>query len=64
MHTRKKYFAVAAISILMILMTGCVTVRQSKVPTFLERLNSLDFNVEQRELIGDMLHYINDLENE
>ena len=48
----------------MILMTGCVTVRQSKVPTFLQRLNSLEFNVEQRELIGDMLHYINDLENE
>ena len=64
MPTRKKYLAVATISTLLILMTGCVTVRQSKVPTFLQRLNSLDFDVEQRELIGDMLHYINDLENE
>ncbi len=64
MNTKKKYVAVVTISTLMILMTGCVTVRQSKVPTFLQRLNSLEFNVEQRELIGDMLHYINDLENE
>ncbi len=44
-------------------MTGCVpTIKQSKIPSFLERLKSEKFSKEQKVIVGDLLHYVNDLE--
>lgn len=44
-------------------MTGCVpTIKQSKIPSFLERLKKEKFSKEQKVIVGDLLHYVNDLE--
>lgn len=45
-------------------MAGCVTVRHSRVPVLIEQLNRHDFTPAQRETIGELLHYINDLEHD
>ena len=34
------------------------------MPVLIEHLNRYDFTVSQRETIGELLHYINDLEHD
>ena len=54
----------ATMSIVLVLMSGCASLRQSRIPEFLEKLNSHEFNQPQRETIGEILDYVNDLENQ
>jgi hypothetical protein len=49
--------------ILSLSMTGCIpTIKQSKIPNFIERLKQEQFTKEQKVIVGDLLHYVNDLE--
>jgi len=60
---KKNFYVALTISILSLLMTGCVpTIKQSKIPVFLERLKNESFTKEQKVIVGDLLHYVNDLE--
>ena len=45
-------------------MSGCVTTRPSKIPYFLEEIDRFEFEADEKEVIGKMLYYINELENE
>ena len=45
------------------LMSGCATMRESRIPEFLQELNNHEFNQPQKETIGEILDYVNDLEN-
>jgi len=38
--------------------------RESRIPEFLEELNNHEFSIEQKETIGEILHYVNELENQ
>ena len=44
-------------------MSGCVTLRESRIPEFIEELDQHEFSSSEREPIGDILDYVNDLEN-
>ena len=55
---------VVTISTVLVLMTGCVTLKQSRIPEFLQELNNHEFNQEERQTIGEILQYINQLENQ
>jgi hypothetical protein len=60
----KNLLLVGTMSIASVLMTGCVTIRESRIPEFLEELNNQEFSREQRETIGEILQYVNELENQ
>jgi len=51
------------ISTALVLMSGCVTLRESRIPEFIEELDQHEFSSSERETIGDILDYVNDLEN-
>jgi hypothetical protein len=42
--------------------TGCVTVRPSRIDEFIEKLSQHEFTLPQREAIGEVLDYVNELE--
>ena len=54
----------ATISTTILLSNGCATLKQSRIPEFLQELNNHEFNQEQRQTIGEILEYINQLENQ
>lgn len=55
----------AAISALMtVSIAGCMTIRPSKIPYFIERLEEHSFSGDQKETIGEILRYVNELENQ
>jgi hypothetical protein len=54
---------VVTVSIALVLMSGCVTLRESRIPEFIEELDQHEFSSSERETIGDILDYVNDLEN-
>jgi len=62
----KKSFTAAGIATcVMLLMTGCApTLRPTKLPYFLEKLDQHQFSPEEKRTLGEILHYINDLEND
>ncbi|MDC0283375.1 hypothetical protein OAK55_01365 [Akkermansiaceae bacterium] len=48
----------------MLLMSGCTpTLRPTKLPYFLEKAKEQTWTEDQKQTVGEMLHYINDLEN-
>jgi len=51
------------ISTALVLMSGCVTLRESRIPEFIEELDQHEFSSSERETIGVILDYVNDLEN-
>tara|TARA_R100001244_G_scaffold115466_1_gene85648 strand:- start:152 stop:352 length:201 start_codon:yes stop_codon:yes gene_type:complete len=56
----------SVIAFMMVLLTsGCVMppMTETKIPQFLEELKTHQFSVEEKQTIGKLLHYINDLEN-
>ncbi len=54
----------AATTITTILLTsGCITPRESKIPEFLQKLNNHEFSADEKETIGEILYYVNELEN-
>ena len=42
---------------------GCVTIKRSELPYFIEKLEEHSFTPEEKDTIGELLRYINDLEN-
>ena len=54
---------VVTVSTALVLMSGCVTLRESRIPEFIEELDQYEFSSSERETIGDILDYVNDLEN-
>jgi len=51
-------------SIAIILLSGCVTLKESRIPEFLQKLNNHEFSIEEKETIGEILYYVNELENQ
>jgi hypothetical protein len=51
-------------SIAIILPSGCVTLKESRIPEFLQKLNNHEFSVDEKATIGEILYYVNELENE
>jgi hypothetical protein len=49
---------------MLIFSNGCVTLKQSRIPEFIQELNSHEFSPEERQTIGEILNYINQLENQ
>jgi hypothetical protein len=50
--------------ILMASTLGCAaTTKRSRVPEFIERLKQHQFSQPERVVIGDILHYVNELES-
>ena len=54
---------VVTVSTALVLMSGCVTLRESRIPEFIEELDQHEFSSSERETIGDILDYVNVLEN-
>ena len=52
------------LSTALVLMSGCVTLRESRIPEFIEELDQYEFSSSERETIGGILDYVNDLEND
>lgn len=59
----KNLHLVVIVSTALILMSGCATLRESRIPEFIEELNQHEFSSSERETIGEILDYVNDLEN-
>ena len=59
----KKLLLAVTMSTALVLMSGCATLKQSRIPEFIEELDQHEFSSSERETIGDILDYINDLEN-
>jgi hypothetical protein len=55
---------VVTLSTALVLMSGCVTLRESRIPEFIEELDQYEFSSSERETIGSILDYVNDLEND
>lgn len=55
---------VVTVNTALVLMSGCVTLRESRIPEFIEELDQHEFSSSERETIGDILDYVNDLEND
>ena len=60
----KNLLIVVTLSTALVLMSGCATLRQSRIPEFIEALDQHEFSLPQRETIGTILNYVNDLEND
>ena len=60
----KRLLLVATMSIASILPSGCVTLKESRIPEFLQKLNNHEFSIEEKETIGEILYYVNELENQ
>jgi hypothetical protein len=60
----KKLRIVGIIVTASLLMNGCVTVKKSRIPEFLQELNNHEFNQYQKQTIGKILDYVNTLENQ
>jgi hypothetical protein len=59
----KKSLIVVTLSTALVLLSGCATLRQSRIPEFIEELDQHEFSSSERETIGDILDYVNELEN-
>ena len=42
---------------------GCTTIKRSEIPYFIQKLESHSFTPAEKETIGELLRYVNDLEN-
>ena len=62
---KRKLIVVVGIATLILLMSGCVLTRppKSKIPHFLLKLNHHSFTDPEKETIGEILNYVNDLEH-
>ena len=60
----KNLLLVVTLSTALVLMSGCVTLRESRIPEFIEELDQHEFSSSERETIGVILDYVNDLEND
>jgi hypothetical protein len=60
----KNLLIVVTLNTTLVLMSGCVTLRESRIPEFIEELDQHEFSSSERETIGTILDYVNDLEND
>lgn len=51
------------VSIALVSVSGCMTLKESRIPEFIEELDQHEFSSSERQTIGKLLNYINDLEN-
>ena len=51
------------VSTALVLMSGCATLKESRIPEFIEELDQHEFSSSELITIGKLLNYINDLEN-
>jgi len=59
----KNFLIVVTISTATLLINGCVSLTTSRIPGFIEELDQHEFSSSERETIGEILDYVNDLEN-
>ena len=63
MSKRLNWSVISVTTIL--LMAGCAApIKPTRIPEFIERLQVHDFSESERVTIGEILDYVNDLENE
>jgi hypothetical protein len=60
----KNLLLVVIMNTALVLMSGCVTLRESRIPEFIDKLDQHEFSLDERETIGTILDYVNDLEND
>ena len=54
----------SAIVMTSVLIGGCATIRHSEIPYFIQKLEEHSFTPAERETIGELLRYVNELETE
>tara|TARA_R100001463_G_scaffold92213_2_gene146963 strand:+ start:463 stop:657 length:195 start_codon:yes stop_codon:yes gene_type:complete len=59
----KNLLLAVTVSTALVSMSGCATLTKSRIPEFIEELNQHEFSSSERETIGEILDYVNDLEN-
>ena len=64
MNTLRNYGAAGLALIIALSMPGCATLRPSRIPEMIQSLEAHDFSESERQTIGELLNYINQLENE
>lgn len=65
MNIPKFWRSVALSLTVSVLIAGCTTsLRPSRLPEIIDKLEQHDFSEDERLTIGELLHYINKLENE
>jgi len=60
----KKLLKGVTLSISLVLMSGCATLKPSRIPEFIEELDQHEFSSSERVTIGDILQYVSELEND
>ena len=60
----KKLLKGVTLSILLVLISGCATLKPSRIPEFIEELDQHEFSSSERVTIGDILQYVSELEND
>jgi hypothetical protein len=64
MNTLKSLRIAGMLAIASVSIAGCTTLRPSRVPEMIQRLDKHDFDTDEKQTISALLHYINYLENE
>jgi hypothetical protein len=64
MNTLKSLLIAGTLGIACLSTTGCTTLRPSRIPEMIQRLDVHDFDTDEKQTISALLHYINYLENE
>jgi hypothetical protein len=64
MNTLKSLLTAGTLVIASLSTTGCTTLKPSRIPEMIQRLDTHDFDKEEKQTISALLHYINYLENE
>jgi len=60
----RKLFVVFTATMLVTSTSGCLTSRtHSRIPALLLKAKTLNFNKEQKEFVGQLLHQLNDCES-
>tara|TARA_R100001198_G_scaffold97000_1_gene90736 strand:- start:4576 stop:4764 length:189 start_codon:yes stop_codon:yes gene_type:complete len=56
--------SVAVIVTTSALIAGCATIRKSEIPFFIQKLEEHSFTPEEKQTIGEILRYVNELESQ
>ena len=64
MNTLSNLRNVALTLIVSLSIAGCTTLRPSRIPEMIQKLDQHEFSKAERETIGELLQYINTLEND
>ena len=64
MNTLKSFLIAGILVIAPLSTTGCTTLKSSRIPEMIQRLNAHDFDKDEKQTISSLLNYINYLENE